>query len=404
MSKADVARGYGNTPSTSALVEKRTLDKQVLVDWLSATFDFVKIEKISKNLYELKHDHNLQALLYMLGYTGSMAILKDGPGRYGYAHSITIGEHIELYYGSERAKNKHGNYTMQLEMNGKACREYENHLNGNFQKLKKFLISFDHTQFTRVDYAIDDFSATEFNIYDLTRIIESGHYVSAFKDVNMWRGLRNKTDMTINKGYTVQFGNRGSNMLVIYDKLLEQLDKEGKKANVDTWYRYEMRFVKEKARVVIENYITAVEEDDSQLFMTFASELLYTLLDLKIPSNNKQKTRWKTREDWLNFLEAVSKVDLKVRRRIESTIEQKKKYIKRSYDKFFATLWIALEKDETNLQKLLKEMLKDGISKIDDKALATINNYRRDHNLETVEDITDFIDMLDELDGDDEDD
>ena len=70
MSKADVAGGYSNTPLTSALVDKRTLEKQVRIDWLSATFDFVKIEKLSKNLYELKHDHNFQALLIMLGYHG----------------------------------------------------------------------------------------------------------------------------------------------------------------------------------------------------------------------------------------------------------------------------------------------------------------------------------------------
>jgi phage replication initiation protein len=403
MNKANVSGGYSNTPLPSAFIEKRTLEKQVQIDWLSATFDFVKIEKISKNLYELKHDQNFQALLYMLGYTGSTSVIPDGPGKNGYSHSIRIGEHIELFYGSEQGKNKHGNYTMNLKMSGEACREYENHLNGNFQKLFKFLISYDHTKFTRVDYAIDDYTGHEINIYDIEHILRSGHYSSAYRKVYYFIGEQTTSNQQLPIGFTIQLGSIGSNQLVIYDKKLEQLLKEKKKVNVDTWFRYEMRFTDDKAMVVIQEYIASVEENNSSKFMIFASELLLSILDLKVPSNNKQKSRWKTRDDWMLFLNAVSKIDLTVRRPIETTIQKRKDYYFRSYSKFMATLLVALDNDDETFNDFIKKVLKEGLDKIDQKEISMINNYRQTKKLNTFEDVKEFMRMLEELDGDDDD-
>jgi DNA relaxase NicK len=385
-------------------MEKHTLKKRVLIDYLSVSIDFIDIQKVTKNFYEIIGNLDLfQKLIELLGFEQSFTELPRIQPIRGYTNAYGIGEHIKLLYGGENTKNANQRYTMNLHMSGQACREFENFLGGNWQKLMEFLIN-KESKFKRLDIAIDDFDGQEIDIYDIEAILRRKHFVSPFRKINYQFTERYSSDAVVSEGFTITLGSAGSNQLQIYDKRLERLAKDEPDLMTDIWYRYEMRFVNEKADAVAQIYTTSVTKNNSRAFMKYARELLLTCLDLKkYNPKNSQVTRWKTLPEWKAFLNAVEKIDLNVKHRVDTTIERKKVWYNRSIKKVNAAFYASFDGYESFHQYVMKNIL-TGFDKFTEQDIAMINNYREKNGHKKInwEDITEAMKSIQEYLGEDD--
>ncbi len=380
------------------MIEKRKLKKRVLIDFLSVSMDFVDVHIASKNLYQLSGDMNLFTnFIQLLGFHDSYLNLPIGQSVRGYTNAYVIGEHIKILFGGEHTKNANGRYSINLLMSGQACREFENFLDGNWTKLLSFLIEQD-ASFKRIDIAIDDFDGEQIDIYDIEPILRNKHFVSPFRKINYQFTERYSSNLVISEGFTITLGSAGSNQLQIYDKRLERNARNEPDLDTDIWYRYEMRFVNEKADAVTQIYAVSIQENNSAQFMTYARELLINCLDLKQPNkNNHQVSRWKTDDRWLAFLESVEKIDLNVKHRVETTIEKRKSWYKRSLKKVNAAFYAGFDGNESFMDYMMRNVL-SGLEELKPQDVAMINNYRENNGNKKInlEDISDTIKNLKE--------
>ena len=372
--------GGSNTPLLNAYSEKRVLEKRVLIDFLSVTFDFVEIHHLKNKIYRVSNNFELfEELLNLLGYHQGYKLLPSIQSIRGYAECYGIGEHIKLLYGGEHTKNARGKYSMNLLMSGQACREFENYLKGNWNKLISFLLEHD-ASIKRIDIAIDDFDGREIDIYEIEEILRSRNFVSPFRKINYQFTESYTGDQVVSEGYTITLGSAGSTQLQIYDKRLERDAKNQPDLDTDVWYRYEMRFVDEKANSVAQMYVAAINQNNSIEFMHYARELLLNCLELKVSKDTAiQRTRWETHPKWLDFLDRVEKIDLNVKHKISTTIEKRKIWYERSIKKVNAAFYGALVGDENFIKYLMQNVL-DGFETFEDKDLSMLNNYRQNKN------------------------
>jgi hypothetical protein len=379
--------GGSNTPPIDTLFNKPKLEKRVLIDWLSVSFDFVDVWHDGGRYFDLdKRSLLLRKLLSFFGWTQDLEYLQRGTPVRGYTDCYQIGEHIKIFFGGKHTLNANNRYSINLLMSGQACREFENYMDGNWNDLLSFLLSHD-SKIKRIDIAIDDFEADEIDIYDIEPIIQKDNYICPMHSVQViWsRGITE--GIKTSTGYSLTFGSTGSNQLQIYDKRLERNAKGQIDIESNIWYRYELRFVDEKAHAVTEKYIACVKENKSLEFMTFTSELLYMTLDLKVPKKDTNKSRWKTLPKWKAFLNNVTKIKLDTKYKIDTTLIKKKIWFKSSYALFITKFLFGF--DYSGQKQLTQEMWLDGIDKFTEKDLAQVNYYRIGQGLQelTMQDI-----------------
>ena len=179
----------------------------------------------------------------------------------------------------------------------------------------------------------------------------------------------------ISTGFSITFGSASSNQLQIYDKKLERMQKGSPDIHSDIWYRYEMRFVDHTAQAIAETYTIAVEQNYSPVFMELARSNLYRMLDIKEQNpNDTNLSRWKTLDKWTNFLDGVSKINLKTNYKVESTMIKKKLWFESSLHKFTAQMiaYQGLNNFGLNNYKTALKGFEDMFG--DEKALSMINN------------------------------
>ena len=393
--------GGSNTPPVDAVIDvfdKPKLQKRVLIDWLSATFDFIDVYKVSPNFYDIDHHNPLfKQLVSFFGWTLPTSELpKLSRVVRGYTNGFEIGEHIRIIYGGEQTKKANDRYSVNLLMSGEACREFENFMNGNWNDLLTFLLT-NRSTIKRIDIAIDDFDGEEISIYDIEPFIRKNHYTSPSETYSVREDGGKRDGVRVTTGYSITFGSSKSSQLQIYDKKLERLAKGSPDIDSDVWYRYEMRYVDEKAQAIAETYTIAVSDNYSPVFMDMAKANLYRFLDLKDESKtNKQLSRWNTNKNWLRFLDAVGKINLQTKHKVKTTMIRKKIWYETSLHKFSASLLAYMDFKDYNTFNL-KTMLK-GFEETfgDEKALSTINNGRIAMGLKplTWEDIQETIETI----------
>ena len=224
----------------------------------------------------------------------------------------------------------------------------------------------------RIDIAIDDFVGKHITPYDIWPIVREGHMVTQFRKVNVFESL-NLGSTIESDGYTITFGRRGANQLQIYDKKLERNAKDEYDFGEAVWYRYEMRFVDEKARQVMDMYTVAVRDHNSKPFMKYSKQLLLTSLELKVSSNDSNKSRWDILPSWKRFINSIEKIDLNTKGRHETTIEKKLVWFKDDMSTTIVELFIVYGE---KLGNRLYEMIID--AKFQLKHVNRINNYLRE--------------------------
>lgn len=339
--------------------------KRAIIDWLSFTF-VLKEQDIYINLI-------VQELLKIFGFKKHETKIERKAVN-GFSKSLLIGEHIKIMFDSPVIKNSEGEPIAQLLMSGQACREFELNIGGNWNHLLSFLVS--RGNFKRIDLAIDDFKAEEINIYDLEDIIvKKANYVSCFKDIDyriqFQRNSKEVDSIQTLKTYWIRLGTEGKNNLLIYDKLLERKARDQLDYDVNIWNRYEMRIVDDKANELVRKYVLYFENKENN-FLDFVSGVLINYLDLKKPSKDLNKSRWRRLPEWSKFLNSIQKIDLKARLKQHSTIDTLIAWSNKSLAKVSAQQ--VLTQGGLYYEKLWKEGVKRIVNENDTKTLSKINN------------------------------
>lgn len=382
--------------TNSYYLDNNYIGKEVKIDWFQVTFDFIPVTFYQEaNRYILnKKDVRFIELIKILNPPTEL-IKKDydlyieelidnleskRAGRFRFDNGYMLGEHIEISYGGN--KTSKDTYPVSLIFSGQACREFEL-AGGDWIKLFKFILqnaSIGHLKIGRLDIAIDDFSGDEITPYKIEPYIRNHYYISNMRKVN-FNISENHSDNPETEGFTITFGTRGSTMLQIYDKKLERKNKNEVDKDTNIWYRYEMRFYEDKALQVLTKYLEAFDLDNSLNFMDYAKGVLKGLLDIKkFNPNDSRKNRWETLHEWDLFLNSLSKVDLRRKTKIDTTIDKKVEWIKTSLATSFAQL--ALIQTEDELQDFITELVANADFK--EKHLKIVNNHLRKENKELI--------------------
>lgn len=324
------------------LVSEVKLEKRVLFDWISFTFDDLDEDvftgmirkpttKGDKNHYNMNNGI-MNALLKQLGcLEKDWKNLEIRPfAMNGFRYSIVIGESIMINLGGPKSARNRS--TTQLLMKGEGCREFIEFQNGNWFELFKFLKN-RNGHFKRVDIAIDDFTANEIDIYDLEQYAKKGYWSGSFQSLKVISDISYRGGL-FSKGFSMTFGSEGSSQLQIYDKNLERRARNKETFATNKWYRYEMRLVEDKADAAISQYMTAIDAsktDDSSIGK-YACGILRSLIEFKeIPMGNDERIRrWKILPQWYNFLDGVEKITLNVSSEVEKTIDRKIRWYNKS--------------------------------------------------------------------------
>jgi hypothetical protein len=378
----DLVGGGSNTPLPNTFIEKTSLDKRVLIDWLSVSFDCFDVSKIRGNIFRIDGSKIFNEFISLLGFQNDAKYLQQVRPVRGYYNAYGIGENIKLLYGGEHTKNKHDRYTMNLLMSGEACREFEINLKRKWHPLLEFIFKYNG-QVKRLDIAIDDFDANEIDIYDIeNEFVRTRNYTSPMRSCDVRYNFKKTSDGDISTGFSMTFGSAGSSQFQIYDKKLERMVKNVPDLETEKWYRYEMRFVNEKAQSVAQRYLSSVNSGDDASFMTYASELLYASLDLKNPTSDINRSRWPTDPRWISFLNEVKKIKFDAYENVNTTIMRRKLWHTHSMTKVQAEFF--LSNVDGSFNKFMDNQVLIGLEKIDDISIARVNNYRESLGMEKI--------------------
>jgi len=171
-------------------------------------------------------------------------------------------------------------------------------------------------QFTRVDIAMDDTQGL-LDLKEIARKTEDKCEIVC----QAHAGIRHKGTFGKTKdGHTETYGSRQSETFVrIYDKAAEQMAKTGE--FIAHWVRVEFEYKGTRAQAVAE--YMATHRDDWQ---EAARGWFLAYLDFKEPGEDANKSRWKTCDWWLKFLEYASKVRLFISR-VTKTVDDVKHWV-----------------------------------------------------------------------------
>lgn len=404
-----IQRGISNTP----LNDKKP-DKRIEIDWLSYTFSDIEYDEIDNfytNSFDLrikdckKNSFILNSLLNLMGINKnwkSIEILDRALN--GYRFSWLIGENIRLNFAGPKMADD--NYSTQILFSGSACREFENFFKASFIELFRFLFN-DHKELgyvvdengeilsakrlngsvKRIDIALDDFTGKEQDIYDLKEYAEKHWWIGSYKSVNFYdSSIRN--GYVESKGFTMTFGSPGSNQLVIYDKLLERKYHNDLNVNVDLWYRYEMRFVHERANQIASSYVLFFENGELNNFILGLLNRCIEFKSVRNPEINdfsRQYLRTQpTLESWSKFINYTKKVKLDSLNTEHKTIESKIRWMNESLHTTFAEFYLIHKDDPEKFNFEIRKLINKGMHKLNRKQLTAINKYLRENKKQEI--------------------
>lgn len=318
----------------------------MIIDWLQFTIHQYDVNKVLNDCFntELKN----------LTYTES--------GLYGYNRTLTYLNKIHIMYSTKRR-----DMGVHVQMSGSACREFEQlHDWRDF-----FLVCFSlGARFTRIDIAVDTYKKF-FTVDKLKKEICKGNLCSKFKKSTYLTQLNIKDGSTHSS--TLHFGSMKSNIyIVIYDKLAERADAGYNVAPyIDFWTRCELRFKHELATNIVSGYVASPDTFGSDI-----KKILYNYLDFKVPALDPNKSRWKTAKFWLDFLAVTEKLCVSSHA-VQSSIQKKKAYAETYMAKLISMVSVC-DND------FLRNLINNGIDKINDDDLGIINSYCIANNLKIV--------------------
>lgn len=337
---------------------------KIAVDYFSCTFPL----KLQEDELELIVIEDLVKYIGEFLNFEPSEINKEEYSTNRFRYQYTIGNSIILRLSGPELLI--GYRSCQIELKGQGCREFENRSNKTWNDLFSFFLIRLHGNPTRIDIAIDDYDGTHSNITKIKEILDKGNYTTSF------RKKYYKLMGCEQEGWSLQFGSHKSTiMLVIYDKLKEQMSK-GNEVNQEFWTRYELRYMKDRAYDVVLNYIEQGEEN----FNKYSYGLLYSMLDLKKENNYSEHNIMQADSIswWKHFLQEVEKSEI-VKYKIKSNnIDTYKTWVLPIITTYFIVTYLHNGRDfNLTYIKQLEEIL-GYIEKVDKKKVKKINNYQEE--------------------------
>lgn len=326
------------------VLETPNLD--ICFDWIQVTFHDLNYERIIEELFGLS--------VHQCTHTNS--------GRFGYNETYTAFSKCHVMIN-----RKMGTMGTHILLSGSACREYEQTM--SWKTFFSYCVA-HNARFTRIDVAIDCFKRY-FTVNQLRSKIKKAEITSKFKKSTYFNEFNLKDGSETSA--TLKFGSMSSDIyIVIYDKLAERMNAGYTvKSGISFWTRCEMRFKKDLSNKIAELYI----ENDFELSQ-FIFKVLYNYLDFKDPSDDINKSRWKTSKFWSDFISDASKLTIS-KKAFQSTIQQKMEYAESFLYKLFTMLQFVDN-------QFMDRMIHKGKQKITQHDLDIINSFLISQNMRPV--------------------
>lgn len=272
-----------------------------------------------------------------------------------------------IYFNDSKSND---DFLTRVELKGEGCREFERR-NGSWYDLAYYIL-LNGGWLTRLDLAIDDFSG-KITTKELDNKIHNCEYVSKFKVVNP-DGTKNCIDYSDNGWGYLFGGNYSAIKLRLYDKLIERQSK-GISINVNSWIRYEIRFMYDMAKSVLVPLIENLNNIN-----VFALGILKQIIEFKKPMlTDSNKYRWQSWNKWDNFLENIEKIKVVNQFKYETSLEKSRKWFTRSATKIMMSNKLSMNKEDYHYYELRNELV--GLEKITPSVLYTLNEERNKNNL-----------------------
>ena len=255
----------------SDIVPDFELINRVLFDWLNFTSKL----------------HDVKDVLELIGMQD--VEFENLPGNRGFTNRLYFNG-VSIHYCSVPGTLQEG--LVWLEMSGQGCRTFETYGNGNYQELFELALAEPKDiHITRLDVAYDDFTGL-LNIDQICDQTREEHFTS-----------RSNTYQAIysNKGNSVLFGTRNSNVLIrIYDKAAER----GYDNTKLHWIRCELQIKDVNAMGFIKQL------QSKELIDVYLGVLKNYLLFRDPSENDSNKRRWQVSPWWDRFLKDAERLSI----------------------------------------------------------------------------------------------
>lgn len=357
MKEKNCAPVFCNTGVTNTTGSEFRDFSKILIDWLQVTF-----YNYSGSIFDLFN--------YLFNIDSNFVNEKAG-GYFGYTTTYYYKNILILYNEYREDMGYH------LYVTGGGCRDLED-FGVDYKVLFSKIIDLN-CHFTRLDVSIDLFNDDNITFNHITSCLKNNEAVGHFRFVTNIE----KTRLSDNKyfGHTIYFGSRTSLFqLVFYDKLAERLCNGFEPISaIKSWVRVESRL---RDKLAFETaYKIATLDNFSPAWLS----VLSYYIDFKIynSSDLKNRYRWSSQKWWSDFLLGLPKLKLSNVNHENDLLKTRawlEKNVSRSQFVCFVAGLDNLDCDSIS-SNLFYEMLKSGLSKITDKDVQLINDYRIKNNL-----------------------
>lgn len=351
---------------------------KIIVDYFACTFPL----KVHEDELEVKIvDDLVHAISEFLGFSND-EIVKEEYSTNRYRYQYTLGESVTIRLGGPELIT--GYKSSQIELRGQGCREVEAHSSKTWIDIFSFFTLVLQGSPTRLDIAIDDYEGKYCTQETIKETLDKGNYITSFRNKDYTLHGNEKT------GWSIQFGShKSTQMLVIYDKLKEQISK-GNSTEQTFWTRYEMRYMKGKAYDVVLNYI----ENKIDKFNEYSYGLLYKMLDLKEDNNYNDHHigEAETAKFWSDFLENVEKAEIGKYKINNKNLESYQDWITPIISSYFLIMFLHSGKDFMLTYTNMLDPIVEYLETFDKKKVKNINKYQKEvgQNLINFKDINDI--------------
>ena len=374
--------------------ETANLKQFVLIDWLEFTIHHeFSVQLVNHNIYNNRDyvdsiylEQQVYQLFNDLFGISSNDIVYEKRGRNCYT---------ELYYYKNILCWTSQDIRMgfHFEISGQGCRLLEL-LNIDLffllAQLKNYIC-----KFTRIDLSVDDFTNNYYTVPKLKEYLSNGQVISKLRTYyDIKSGILEESGLL---GNTLQLGSKaGLIHITFYDKLLERESNNYIISDdVKYWTRTEVRYRHEKAQDIVEYLI--ITRDINKCVKGVLKDYVRFV---EKPNNDTNKWRRKTAKWWDKFLDNIDVIKL-ASPKVYTSIEKKKEWLKDDVSKtqLMCLLGELDIKSDNNSLELILNLLKLGVTKIKDKDVQMINDFRLDHNLNPLkkEEIEAYIRSLKDI-------
>lgn len=364
------ARGSSNTPRPSSF--------NTCIDYLKVRFDWMFMDG----------DKQFEELFKILQIDPAKRDIKAGSN--GYEVMMVFDEGLVMQIGGEHTKNALGMNTTLLEMQGKACRLFEDRICSTFpfaaeddlemiavrsgwlRLLEKLAEMQCHC--TRIDLPTDDMTGI-IPFEELRSKIAERQYTSNMRAFSLDDQLPKSADTarvrrSKNAGYTATLGSRDTVQLCIYNKLAERM-RHGGTLNVSFWIRYEVRYYHRNAERAFNGLLNAYEQGTENQFIVGCLANCISFKE-KREADAHNMSRVKVWQKWLDFIQDVKAQEVSKRTHLIPTVESNAQWIMKEGCKIFAILAAV---NPGRLDDMYHYIIQNGGSLLGPDELNRINNY-----------------------------